>query len=112
MLETKAEFNERAKRRYPIEQSLRYRVLYGKGIRQNGEGRTVDMSSKEVTFTTASELPEGGAVELTVEWPALLHDSVRMKLMLFGVVMRGDQRATSVAINRHEFRTQRAVKPV
>jgi hypothetical protein len=104
--ETGLEVDRRTGRRYPIKQLVHYKLLCGRNISTLGEGRTVDMSSKGVSFTTPSDLPLGAGVELTVEWPALLYGSIRIKLMLFGVVMGGREHVVSMRVLRHEFRTQ------
>jgi hypothetical protein len=96
-----------AKQRFPIDQPVYYKLLYGENIGHVGEGRTVSMSANEVSFTVVSTLPSGIPVELTVAWPALLHGSVAMKLMLYGIVMHTEQSVATLKITRHEFRTQR-----
>jgi len=45
-------------------------------------------------------------VELSMNWPVLLNDSCPMKLMIYGCVIRTNDRGAAVAIERYEFRTQ------
>jgi hypothetical protein len=109
---TEAEFgrngkNERrGKRRFQIEQEVRYRLLYGHRIAETGVGRTVDISSSGVWMTTQTQLSPGLPVELSLAWPALLNDSCPMKLMIYGCVVRSAENGAAVAIERYEFRTQ------
>ena len=102
----KVEPDRRTGRRYPIDQVVHYKLLCGGNICKLGEGRAVDMSSTGISFTVKNELPHGIGVELTVEWPVLLHGTTRIKLMLFGIVARSDEHSASMKILRHEFRTQ------
>ncbi len=111
---TESEFNKggkeerRGKRRFPIEQEVRYRLLYGHRIAETGVGRTLNISSSGIWITTQTQLNPGLPVELSVNWPALLNDVCPMKLMIFGCVVRSTEHTAAVAIERYEFRTQGA----
>src|SRR6266536_4303163 len=96
----------RTKKRFTIEQEVRYKMLYGQRIAETGVGRTVNISSGGVWFTTESMLTSGMPVELSMNWPVLLNDSCPMKLMIYGCVVRSNDRGAAVAIERYEFRTQ------
>jgi hypothetical protein len=39
-------------------------------------------------------------------WPVLLNDNCPMKLMIYGCVVRSNEKGAAVAIERYEFRTQ------
>ena len=57
--------DRRSSNRLPIEREVRYKVLGGKKtVKQVGMGKTVNMSSGAVLFTTETALPEGERVEL------------------------------------------------
>lgn len=109
---TRAEFGRngkeerRGKRRFHIEQDVRYRLLYGHRIAETGTGRTINISSSGVWITTQAQLNAGLPVELSINWPALLNDVCPMKLMIYGCVVRSTEREAAVAIERYEFRTQ------
>jgi hypothetical protein len=96
----------RLKRRFHIEQEIRYKMLYGQRIAETGLGRTADISSSGVWFTTESMLTTGMPIELSMTWPVLLNDSCPMKLMIYGCVVRSNEKGAAVAIERYEFRTQ------
>ena len=100
------ERERRTKRRFQIEQEVRYKMLYGQRIAETGVGRTANISSGGVWFTTESMLTTGMPVELSMNWPVLLNDSCPMKLMIYGCVVRSNERGAAVAIERYEFRTQ------
>src|SRR5260370_33480068 len=74
--------DRRASSRLPIERDVRYKVLGGKkSLKQAGSGKTLNMSSAGVLFTTESTLEEGQLVELAVSWPAPLKDVRPLKLV-------------------------------
>jgi hypothetical protein len=100
------ERERRLKRRFHIDQEVRYKMLYGQRIAETGVGRTMNISSSGVWFTTESMLTAGMPVELSMGWPVLLNDVCPMKLMIYGCVVRSNERGAAVIIERYEFRTQ------
>ena len=98
--------DRRTKRRFNIEQGLRYKLLYGSRVAEAGSGRTLNISSSGVWFTTEGILSTGLPVELSMSWPARLNDVCPMKLMIYGCVVRSDRDSAALAIERYEFRTQ------
>jgi hypothetical protein len=100
------ERERRTKRRFQIDQEVKYKMLYGQRIAETGVGRTVNISSGGVWFSTESMLTSGMPVELSMNWPVLLNDSCPMKLMIYGCVVRSNEKGAAVAIERYEFRTQ------
>ena len=106
LLGSNAERERRIKKRFHIEQDVRYKMLYGQRIAETGTGKTMNISSGGVWFTTENMLTAGMPVELSMNWPVLLHDSCPMKLMIYGCVIRSNEKGAAVAIERYEFRTQ------
>jgi hypothetical protein len=103
---TSGDRERRTKRRFQIEQEVRYKMLYGQRIAETGVGKTQNISSGGVWFSTENMLTTGMPVELSMTWPVLLNDSCPMKLMIYGCVVRSNERGAAVAIERYEFRTQ------
>jgi hypothetical protein len=101
-----ADRDRRIKRRFQIEQDVKYKMLYGQRIAETGVGRTMNVSSGGVWFSTENMLTSGMPVELSMIWPVLLNESCPMKLMIYGCVVRSNERGAAVAIERYEFRTQ------
>src|SRR4051795_6302675 len=95
----------RSKRRFQIEQEVRYKMLYGQRIAETGAGKTINISSGGLWITTENTLTPGLPVELSMSWPVLLNDSCPMKLMVYGCVVRSNEKGCAVAIERYEFRT-------
>jgi hypothetical protein len=100
------ERERRNKRRFQIEQDIRYKMLYGQRIAETGAGKTMNISSGGVWFSTENMLTTGMPVELSLTWPVLLNDACPMKLMIYGCIVRSNEKGAAVAIERYEFRTQ------
>src|SRR5258705_4384906 len=99
--------DRRSSNRLPIERDVRYKVLGGKKtIKQTGIGKTLNMSSGGVLFTTETALPEGERVELAVSWPAQLNDELPLKLVTIGLLVRSDDSQAAISIERYEFKTR------
>jgi len=103
-----SERERRTKRRFRIDQEVKYKMLYGQRIAETGAGRTANISSGGLWFTTENMLTSGMPVELSLSWPVLLNDSCPMKLMIYGCVVRSNEKGAAVAIERYEFRTSGA----
>jgi hypothetical protein len=103
---TSNERERRSKKRFVIEQEVRYKMLYGQRIAETGTGKTMNISSSGVWFTTENMLTSGMPVEISMNWPVLLNETCPMKLMIYGCVVRSNEKGAAVAIERYEFRTQ------
>jgi hypothetical protein len=95
----------RSKRRFTIDQHVRYRPLYGDRLGETAVGRAVDMSSSGLWIVTTTMLPIGIPVEVLMTWPVLLNDVCPMKLMIYGCVVRSNEQGAAINIERYEFRT-------
>jgi len=91
--------------RFPIEQDVRYKVFTRNTI-EVGLGKTVNMSSNGVLFTTERQLALGERLEVAVNWPAQLDHKCPLKLVTTGRVVRSENGVAAIAIERYEFRTQ------
>ncbi len=91
--------------RFPIEQDVRYKVFTRNTI-EVGLGKTVNMSSNGVLFTTERALALGERLEVAVNWPAQLDHKCALKLVTTGRVVRSEGGVAAIAIERYEFRTQ------
>ena len=99
--------DRRVSNRLPIEREVRYKVLGGKkAVRGTGLGKTLNMSSGGVLFTTESDLPEGARVEIAVSWPAQLNGATPLKLVAIGVLVRTDERHAAISIQSYKFKTR------
>ena len=104
---------QREKLRFPIEKDVCYLCVKRGGISAVGVGKTYQISSREVRFTTQYPLRRGERVRLAVDWPAMLGDACLMKLEIRGSVIRSLPGAAAVSIASYEFRTRGAkLKPL
>jgi hypothetical protein len=104
-IETSAD--RRVSNRMPIEREVRYKIFGApEAIGRTGSGKTLNMSSSGVLFTTESGLPAGARAEIAVSWPVQLNGATPLKLVATGVLVRSDQRQAAISIQKYEFRTR------
>jgi c-di-GMP-binding flagellar brake protein YcgR len=97
--------DRRSADRFPIEREVRYKVLSKKNADEAGAGRTVNMSSTGVLFTTDHVLLPGKRLELAISWPANLNNETPLKLVARGRVIRCLDGCAAIEIQQYEFRT-------
>ena len=91
--------------RFQIEREVRYKVLSKKSVDESGVGRTVNMSSNGILFTSEHVLLPGRRLEVSVSWPAQLNNQTPLKLVARGRVIRFESGQTAIEIQQYEFRT-------
>jgi hypothetical protein len=79
-----------------------------KSSRVSGTGKTLNIGSSGVLFTTEEKLPLGQSVELSVNWPAMLDGTCPLKFVAVGRVVRSEAQMAAVRIERYEFRTRKS----
>ena len=102
------ESDRRRSDRFAIEREIRYRALNKRGGEEAGEGKTVNMSSSGVLFTSGQILRPGRRIELAINWPAQLNNKCALKLVARGRIVRFDNGLAAMEIQQYEFRTQSA----
>lgn len=98
--------DRRASARFPIERDIRYRVMNKKSNNEAGNGKTVNISSGGILFTTEHVLLPGRTLEVAVNWPAQLNNACPLKLVARGRVIRFEPGKAAIEIQHYEFRTQ------
>ena len=102
-----ADTERRSADRFPIEREVRYRILNKRnGGGEVGTGKTINISSTGVLFTTDQILVPGKLIELSISWPAQLDNKCQLKLVARGRVARLEQGRAAIEIQQYEFRTQ------
>jgi c-di-GMP-binding flagellar brake protein YcgR len=96
----------RGSSRFPIEREIRYRVLNKKSNQEAGSGRTINISSSGILFTTEHMLLPGRTLEVAMSWPAHLNQNCPLKLVARGRVVRFESGRAAIEIQHYEFRTQ------
>jgi hypothetical protein len=91
--------------RFPIERELRYKVMSKRSGNEAGSGKTIDMSSRGISFTTEHELIPGKKIEMAISWPAQLNNRTALKMIVRGRIVRSVQGRAAVEIQQYEFRT-------
>ena len=97
-----AQFERRRHLRYPIIARAEYRVA---GNRE--QTKTIDMSSRGVLLETDRSLPIGDAIQISIDWPALLEQRTPLRLVVSGRILRSNVLGTAVVIRRYDFRLRR-----
>ncbi|HMD70743.1 MAG TPA: PilZ domain-containing protein [Bryobacteraceae bacterium] len=92
--------------RFPVREEVRYRVLHAKGLATSGIGKTLDIGSGGILFTTEEKLPMGRLVEVAVNWPVRLDGSCPLQFVAVGKVVRSEASQAAVQISRYEFKTR------
>jgi c-di-GMP-binding flagellar brake protein YcgR len=98
--------DRRGNSRFPVREEVRYRVLNAKKLNVTGVGKTLNISSGGILFSTEEKLPMGKLVEVAVNWPARLGGSCALKFVVVGRIVRAEADKAAVRIERYEFKTR------
>ena len=85
--------------RYPISAAVHYQLS---DIR--GDCVMLDISSGGVLLKGDRILPNRAAIQLRIDWPVLLDNRCRLRLVIDGIIIRSGPSGTAVKIMRHDFR--------
>jgi hypothetical protein len=96
----------RRSNRFPIERELRYKTLNQRSEILSGSGKTLNISSSGVLFTSDHELPVGTRLEVSISWPAQLNERCLLNLVARGRITRHNKGQLALQIQQYEFRTQ------
>lgn len=111
--ESSSAVERRSKERFPLRLGVRYRTLSG-GPALLGTGRTLNVSSCGLLI--APEAPDtqvpgavlkGSRLQLTVDWPFLLHGDVPLQLICSCKVTRADGDEFAVKVDQYQFKTKK-----
>jgi len=98
--------DRRGTSRFPLREEVTYKVLNTRAVKISGTGKTLNIGSGGILFSTEERLPMGRTVELSVSWPARLGGTCPLKFVAVGRVVRSDPDKAVVRIERYEFRTR------
>jgi hypothetical protein len=101
-----ASSERRRSSRFPIERDVRYKTLNQRADVLAGNGKTLNISSSGVLFTSDHDLPVGTRLEVSISWPAQLNDRCLLNLVARGRVTRHSKGQLALQIQQYEFRTQ------
>ena len=97
--------DRREDRRYQLQLECKWKLIRRRKVLDTGVGSTVDLSSGGVLFDAGRALPVGLSVELSIAWPALLHNVAPMQLAVAGRIVRTQGSRAAISMVQHEFRT-------
>jgi hypothetical protein len=107
-METSEAASERRRSsRFPIEREVRYKTLNQRTEILSGAGKTLNISSSGVLFTSDHDLPVGTRLEVSISWPAQLNERCLLNLVARGRITRHTKGQLALQIQQSEFRTQR-----
>jgi hypothetical protein len=98
--------NRRGRNRFPLCEEVQYKLCHRKQLIIVGTGKTLNISSGGVLFTTEEMLPLGCPAELSVHWPVRLNGTCPLKFVACGRIIRTEADRAAVRIERYEFRTR------
>jgi hypothetical protein len=94
----------RSKVRFPLDLRVSYRTLERESSFA-GEGWVVNMNGRGVLVSSRHEIGIGTRIELSIEWPSLLHGRVPLRFVTQGQVVRCDEFSFAVVLAKYQFRT-------
>jgi hypothetical protein len=98
--------DRRRNRRYRIQLKLHWRLTgRKKSVLDEDVGRTLDVSSGGIYFQTSRPLPVGESLQVSIDWPVMLHNITPLQVVVTGTIFRSTREYTAVQILQHEFRT-------
>ena len=97
--------------RFPLQEEVTYKVIHSDTDSQSGTGKTLNIGSGGILFSTEGKLPLGRKVELSVNWPARLGGTCPLKFVATGRVVRTEADQAVVRIERYEFKTRGTSRP-
>jgi PilZ domain len=105
--ESSPALERRSKARFPLRLTVRYRTLSG-GPALLGVGRTVNMSSNGLLIASDEVIVRTGArLQVTVDWPFLLHGITPLQLIVSCRVTRCHPQEFAVKLDQYQFRTKK-----
>src|SRR5271169_6128765 len=98
--------DRRRSERMAIEQDVQIRVLNRKDGEKAVNGKTVNISSSGILFSSDQMLLPGRRLEMSINWPVQLDNKCALKLVARGRVVRFEDGCAAFEIVQHEFRTK------
>ena len=99
-----ASMERRARVRFPLEPRVGFRTL-GQSYPAAGTGWAVNISSAGVLVRGQHDIDVGTLMELSIDWPVLLHGRVPLQMVAVGTVVRCEMFGFAVGLERYRFRT-------
>ena len=95
----------RKSHRFPIQLDVRFRTLGRRPESLSGTGKTINISSSGVLFTSPYEIPVGTRIEVSMRWPVELNEKCGFNLLGRGRTVRHAKGQVAVRVEEWHFRT-------
>jgi hypothetical protein len=92
----------RLRSRHPLDLRVRFRFSSA-GSHFSGTGVAVNMNSGGILVASKHQVIVGTLVELSIEWPSLLHGRIPLQLIAMGRVLRREASHFAATFERHEL---------
>jgi DNA-binding response OmpR family regulator len=106
--EKKTAAERRNNARFPCRLAISYQTLEHPVLSGKGTSETLNISSKGILFTSNEKFEAGQLVQVSLDWPARLENTIPLKLVAEGRIVRNSDGQTAMTIDKYEFRTRRA----
>ena len=103
--------DRRTNARFPCRLAVSYQALEHPFFSGEAVSETLNISSKGMLFTTSEPFHPGQLLQVSVDWPARLENSVPLKLVAEGRIVRNLNGQAAMRIDKYEFRTRKAKAP-
>jgi hypothetical protein len=109
--ESNVAFERRSKARFPVRLGIRYRTI-SNGPALTGAGWTVNMSSCGLLIAShqahyQATIRTGARLQVTVDWPFLLHGTTPLQLIVSCRVIRCQPEQFAVKMEQYQFKTKK-----
>lgn len=91
--------------RFPVDLAVHFTSEHH-GRLETVSGRTLEMSSSELSFIAERRPEIGQALQVSIDWPVQLDGGVKLQLIIFGVVVQTQETKVVLKIEKHDFRTR------
>jgi hypothetical protein len=96
----------RATERYAIQRDVRWKLRSKRTREAPAAGRTVNISSTGVLFTTSAYAIPGTVVEVAISWPVPMDAEGELQLIARGRLIRCNDGLAAVHFQQREFRAR------
>ncbi len=83
---------------------MHYKTLNRRGETVAGDGKTINISSTGILFSSQHDLVVGTLLEVSIEWPTGGPGEKAHSLVAFGRVARASGSQLALRMERYEFR--------
>ena len=91
---------------FPLVLPLKYKAISPEAKAISGTGSTVLLSSTDIVFNAGQPIRSGVRCEISIAWPVLLENRIRLQLVLQSLITRSEGQVVMARVSKYEFQTQ------